>query len=122
MLYLNIELASLRAPEFANADPVHQATWLKLMAYCADQETSGFIRDAHRWRDFQWFQLGINPEVMKEPSDLWRSEVGHLKVWGYPLEQERVIRSKRKGGKLGNKRRWSDKVVEMPAKYQAGPE
>lgn len=122
MNWLNIDISLLRSAEFDGATPEQQATWLKLLAYCADQETSGIIRDAHRWRDSQWLRIGIQPGFLDQSCPLWRIEVGHLRVWGYPIDQEKVIRSKRKGGQKGGRHRWDNKVVEMPAQYQAGQE
>lgn len=122
MNYLNIEIALLRSPEFSGAEPHHQAVWLKLLAYCADQETGGMIRDARKWKPFQWQYIGIDPAFLEEECPLWRIEVGHLRVWGYPIKQQQEMQKKRKGGKLGNSRRWNDKVLEMPVKYRPGSE
>lgn len=122
MQYLSVELRLLRSEEFASAEPSQQATWLKLLAYCADQENGGMVRDALKWRDRECAILGFARSDLDQPCGLWTFKLGHLYVFGYSLRHEQSVVAKRKGGVKGSRRRWNGKVVEMPAKYQPGTE
>ena len=51
MNWLNINLATLRSPAYLGSTPVERATWLQLLAYCADQENGGCIAGAAAWKD-----------------------------------------------------------------------
>jgi len=59
MNWLNIELKTLRSIEFLGSDPIQRATWLCLMAYCADQENGGRIKDVSKWMVDRWRGFGV---------------------------------------------------------------
>jgi len=106
MNWLNIELSTLRSPKYLGSDPEQRATWLNLMAYCADQENGGQIRDCTAWPDRMWQQVvGVTlPEVSKE-SSLWNlcERTGTVTVYFYPTEKEAEVVTKREAGSRGGK-------------------
>lgn len=112
MKWLNIEVAMLRSPEYVGSEPVARATWLNLLAYCADQENGGVIKGCKGWKDRQWQQTcGITrDEAMLQgmlegvlEAMIWRWVGDDLHVWGYPKTSEAALKAKRKGGAKGGK-------------------
>ena len=107
MNYLNLETRILHSPEFIGCEPVHQATWLKLMLYCAYQENGGVIENCGPWKCRQWQQTcGVMLDEVSAECELWEREGGNVTVWGYPAEiQDKVIekrhRAKVNGAKGG---------------------
>lgn len=106
MKYLNMQLAMLRSPEFIGAEPVERATWLCLLAYCADQENGGIIRGCRTWKDRQWQQLaGVTLGEVSADSALWQWAGDDLVVAHYPLEAEDYARTMRERATKGGKAR-----------------
>lgn len=104
MRWLNIEIANLRSPAFVGAEPVERATWLSLLAYCADQENGGVIADCRSWKDRQWQQTcGITQAEAQAESDLWKWKEDQLVVEFYPVAKEAEIQAKRSSGSRGGK-------------------
>lgn len=105
MKWLNMETKTRTAPEFVGAEPSQRATWLCLMLYCAEHETGGNIHDCSEWGDRRWMQTcGVTKAEIHESSALWSWKGKTLVVWGYPVDQERIISAKRVGGRSGGKR------------------
>ena len=104
MNWLNIETKTLRAPEYIGSEPVHRATWLNLLGYCAEQENGGVIDGARSWKDRQWMQTcGVTLEEVNAPSYLWSWHNDSLTLWNYPVTKEEEVRAKRNAGKRGGK-------------------
>lgn len=105
MKYLNIEITTLRSPDYIGAEPVTRATWLNLLAYCADQENGGVIRGCRPWKDRQWQQVaGVTAEEVSAETMLWHWAGDDLAISHYPLDAEQQIQAMREGGKRGGKR------------------
>lgn len=105
MKYLNIEITTLRSPDYIGAEPVVRATWLNLLAYCADQENGGIIRGCRPWKDRQWQQVaGVTAEEVAAETMLWHWAGEDLCVSHYPTEAEQKMQAMREGGKRGGKR------------------
>jgi hypothetical protein len=114
MKWLNLNLELLRDDRFIEAEPQDQATWLKLLAYCCTMENGGFIRDAHKWNDRRWLMsAAITKADYDRQSELWKNEVGHVVVWGYPSTQEKEVKRMRGQSKKAAEKRWYPKR-EMP--------
>ena len=115
MKWLNIEVAILRSPEYVGAEPVERATWLNLLAYCADQENGGKIRNCRAWKDRQWQQTcGITQlEAMLE-AQLWEWCKDDLVVSHYPVSKEAELRAKREGGAKGGKACKTEHLQAVP--------
>jgi hypothetical protein len=104
MRWLNIEIATLRSPAFVGAEPVERATWLSLLAYCADQENGGVIKGCRNWKDRQWQQTcGITLNEAQLEAQLWEWIGDDLRVEFYPTAKESEIRAKRQAGASGGR-------------------
>jgi hypothetical protein len=117
MNWLNIKLSTLRSPAYLGSNPVERATWLQLLAYCADQENGGRIAGAASWKDRQWQQTcGVTAREVRAASRLVAIEGEDVRVAHYPLEQEAEMKSKREKGRDAANRRWHGAVAEEPAR------
>lgn len=104
MRWLNIEIATLRSPAFVGAEPVERATWLSLLAYCADQENGGVIKRCRDWKDRQWQQTcGITLLEAQLEAELWTWSGDDLRVAYYPKTKEEEIKAKRQAGASGGR-------------------
>ena len=104
MNWLNIELSTLRSESYLGSDPVQRATWLNLMAYCADQENGGKICGGGEWGSRRWLQLlGITKEEVRAESCLWTWVDEDVVVWNYPKAKEAEVRAKRESGRKGGR-------------------
>lgn len=115
MNWLNIELRSLRSESFVGAEPLDRATWLCLMAFCADQENGGTISGAAEWGDRKWMQLvGITKDESRRACPLWTWDKDSLTVAMYPADKESEIQAKREAGKSYGRGKQSPKTVAPP--------
>lgn len=106
MNWLNIEVATIRRPEYVGADPCHRATWWNLLAYCAEQENGGIIENCGEWKCRRWQQTcGVTKDEVQSECDLWDANDGNVTVWGYPADKETEVKAKRKGGSNGGRKR-----------------
>ena len=103
MHWLNIEITTFKSRQFTDADPDQQATWLKLLGYCAENENGGVIKDASKWSDRSWIMgCGVTKAEVANQCDLWSfGEDGSLTVWNYPHEKEAEVKAKRAAGRKG---------------------
>jgi len=121
MKHLNIEIAVLRSPDFLGADPVDRATWLCLLAFCADQENSGIIRSCRGWKDRQWQQVaGVTLEEVSKQTMLWNWLGDDLLVFHYPTKAEEFAKTMRERGSRGGKAKKADAQAYAQADAQAG--
>lgn len=104
MDWLNIHRSTLAAEQFLGCDPVQRATWLCLIAYCADQENGGRIEGAESWADRKWQQVvRVTRDEVRESCPLWTWDGGCVVVWAYPIEKEEEVRRNRENGKGGGR-------------------
>jgi hypothetical protein len=104
MKWLNIEISILRSPDYVGAEPVERATWLNLLAYCADQENGGVIRNCRSWKCRQWQQTcGITAAEAQLEAQLYQWCGDDLLVCHYPVSKESELRAKREAGAKGGK-------------------
>lgn len=102
MNYLNLNISTLRAPEFLGSDPVARATWLCVVGYCIDQENNGRIAACKVWRDRQWQQTcGVTLEEVNASAPLLEWDGDDLTVWRYPLAHQAKCETNRANGKAG---------------------
>jgi len=103
MNWLNLELTTLRSEQFLGSEPVERATWLCLMAYCADQENGG-VMHCGEWGDRKLQQLiGVTSKEIRAPSELWSWTGNDLRVWGYPTDKEEEVKANRENGRKGGR-------------------
>lgn len=104
MDWLNIHRSTLSAEAFLGCEPVQRATWLCLLAYCADQENGGKIEGAEEWGDRKWQQVvRITKSEAHDTCPLWSWSDGVLIVWAYPVEKEEEVRRNRANGGKGGR-------------------
>lgn len=104
MDWLNIHRSTLASQEFLGCDPVQRATWLCLLAYCADQENGGIIPGASAWGDRKWQQVvRVTLEEIQSNCPLWDWNGDTLIVWAYPVEKEAEVRRNRENGARGGR-------------------
>jgi len=104
MNWLNLELTTLRSEKYIGSDPVQRATWLNLLAYCADQENGGTIQSCSEWGSRKWLGLlGVTKEEVLSDSLLWNWSGENVVVWKYPKAKESEVRQKRISGKRGGR-------------------
>lgn len=104
MDWLNIHRSTLASEEFLGCEPTHRATWLCLLAYCADQENGGTIKGADQWGDRKWQQVvRITKAEALDVCPLWSWSGSDLVVWAYPVEKEAEVVRNRENGKRGGR-------------------
>ena len=102
--WLNIHRSTLAAEQFLGCDPVQRATWLCLLAYCADQENGGRIEAADTWVDRKWQQVvRVTRDEVRDSCPLWSWDGACVVVWAYPAEKEAEVRRNRENGKAGGR-------------------
>jgi hypothetical protein len=89
------------APEYISCNSIGRGVWINLLLWCAEQENSGIIPGAASWSDEAWGMLGVVKENLRYASSLLGFTATDVYVWGYPRDQEDVIKAKRAGGKKG---------------------
>jgi len=104
MDWLNIHRSTLAAEQFLGCEPIQRATWLCLMAYCADQENGGRIEGAAEWNDRKWQHVvRVTKSEVSESCPLWSWDGGAVVVWAYPTEKEAEVRRNRENGGKGGR-------------------
>lgn len=104
MNWLNIEIKTIRCPEYVGSEPIDRATWINLLAYCAEQENGGTIEDCLKWKDRRWQQTcGVTKDEVMRESDLWSWSGSNLTLWAYPLQKQQEVQAKRIAGSNGGK-------------------
>jgi uncharacterized phage protein (TIGR02220 family) len=74
------------------------------MAYCADQENGGVIKNCADWNDRKWMQLvGVTYSEILSSCDLWSFKNESISVVFYPKEKELEVKAKRRAGKKGGR-------------------
>jgi len=102
MNWLNINVSTLRSPEFIGSEPVARATWLCVLGYCFDQENGGIVPNSRLWKDRQWQQTcGVTAQEISESHPLLFWDGDDLHVWNYPVAKQHEVQGKRASGKLG---------------------
>jgi hypothetical protein len=116
MQYLSIPIAAFASCEFVGEDPVNRATWVTLLAYCAQVENGGRICGCLQWGDRRWQQsCKVTKEEVNRPSALIRWEGNDLVVNLYPNDVESLSKARR-GASL---HRWSkDHAKSKPEAMQ----
>jgi len=101
MKTLDLDLRLFGSREYIASDNNARATWLQLLAYCAEEENGGRIAGALNFSDTLWGLMGVTVDAVNRANWLITFEGDSAVVFGYPVEQESVIKAKRTGGKKG---------------------
>lgn len=86
-------------PAFIATSAAGRGTWFVLLLWCAEQENAGIINGAASWSNEAWGMLGVSKDAIAQAGRLVTPILNDIFIWGYPVEQERVIAAKRAGGK-----------------------
>jgi hypothetical protein len=104
MEWLNLHTSTLDSVEFVGEEPTNQATWLKLLRFCAGQENGGTIKGCRAWKDRKWQQLArVTHKEANALSDLWKWDGEDLNVRFYPIDKELEIKANRTNGRKGGR-------------------
>jgi len=102
MKWLNINLSTLRSPEYIGSSPVERGTWLSVSSLCADQENGGRVVGGLLWKDRQWQQAcGVTLREVQAASRLVFHDGDDVVVFAYPVDREYEIKAKREAGRRG---------------------
>ncbi len=102
---MNIRTELLRKPEFASANKGAIETWLRVLAYCCEQENGGRLESAAKWNDRTWMATcGVTKAEVEDANPLLYDDAVDYFVSEYPEDKEAEVQAKRKGGKKGGKR------------------
>ncbi len=122
MNFVNIHTSTLKTAAYVAATREQQAVWLNLVGYCCTQENGGKIPASADWNDMQWLlTAGVRLEEIRQASKLWHFDGADLVVEFYPLEQESNHIASRKGGQIGNQRRWKNRKNTPPTSPPDSP-
>lgn len=113
MEWLNIKTAVLRDPRLLLASSTTRATWVWLLAYCVEQENGGIIKGAGSWSDREWgISCGVTKVEVENCPKLVVFKDGNVHVWGYPEDQQQVVKAKRDSAKRAAIIRWTKEKVK----------
>ena len=116
MNWLNIELRTIRSPEYVGSSPTERATWLSVLAYCADQENGGRISGAAGWKDRQWQQVcGVTAREVRAATRLILIDGADVIAFAYPVEKEAEVMARRQAGREGGLRSAASKYTRNQA-------
>jgi hypothetical protein len=106
MEWLNIHRRTVKGEMMQDASASAVRAWLFLTAYCARQENGGRIAGAKGWGERKWLRMtGLAVEEVQQGDGLWHWEGEDLVVEFYQLDQEALVRAKRRAGRAGGRRR-----------------
>lgn len=75
MRWLNIEVSTLRKPELVGYPPAVIGTWLRVLAWCFDQENGGQIVGGAGWGNRLWaVTCGVRSREVRAAGALLRVE------------------------------------------------
>jgi hypothetical protein len=96
-------------PEYIATNATGRGVWLQLLLWCAEQENGGVIPGAATWSDEAWGMLGVSKNSLAYACRLVSFRSPDVVLWGYPIEQEKILQAKRTGGKKGADARYVNK-------------
>lgn len=104
MNWINLRTELLRTPEFANAKPGAIETWLRVLAYCCEQENDGRLAGAATWTERAWMTTcGVTKAEVENAAPLIYDDAVDVFVDGFPSEKQAEVQAKRKAGKKGGR-------------------
>lgn len=121
MDWIYLDTKTVDSPAFQSAEPVEQATWLKLLRWCVGQENSGRIGGARGFSERTWLKLaGVTLTEVEQVCALWSWRGEDLLVAFYPLDKEELIKRNRAlGSKGGKTRAVNQQRNQIPSEFQA---
>lgn len=105
MNWINIRTETLRRPEFVRAKPGSIETWLRVMAYCCEQENDGVILEGVSWDDRAWLSAcSVTKAEVQAAAPLIYDDGVAVFVEAFPSEKQAEVQAKRVAGKKGGKK------------------
>lgn len=105
MNWINLRTELLRTPEFLGAKDGAIETWLRVLAYCCEQENGGVMEGSENWSEKVWTcAAGVSKQQVIDAEPLIQVKDGNHVVLGYPKEKQAEIEAKREAGKKGGSR------------------
>ena len=108
MDWLNIHIAKqIRSPAAIGSAPSELGTWVRVLAYCCEQENGGRIAGGASWKDRQWQQTcAVTLRELRSADRLIRFDGSDVVVNGYPVEKEAEVQRARRRASAGAMARW----------------
>lgn len=121
MEWLNIHIAKqLRSPEAIGSAPAELGTWVRVLAYCCEQENGGRISGGASWKDRQWQQLcAVTIRELRAADRLIQFDGSDIVVNGYPAEKEAEVQRARRRGQAGAMAKWGARAGRCSSEAQA---
>lgn len=102
MNWINIRTEQLRSLAFATANKGAVETWLRVLAYCCEQENGGIIAGAASWSDRQWMiTCGVSGDDIANAGQLICVDGESIVVSCYPSDKEKEVKKDRLNGRKG---------------------
>lgn len=123
MNWMNIPTRITRSELFLGASEEQAGVWLKLLAYCCEQENNGYIHGSDKWTDREWsHSTGLTKALVHAPSRLWKfNSAGSLVLHAYPEDHQTAVATMRAAGRAGAKKRWARKQHGKNGSQDAHP-
>lgn len=111
MNWLNLRTETLRSPEFAACETAGLGTWLRVTAYCCEQENGGRLSGASKWNDRQWMlACGVSAAEVVAAHPLIYDDGIDVFCHAYPEEKQATVIAKREAGRIGGSARTEAKT------------
>lgn len=102
MNWINLRTELLRSHEFAVAKKGAIETWLRVLAYCCEQENGGVIRGSLAWSNEVWLRsMTLSKHEVIDAHPLIQEEGDGYRIVGYPQSKQAEIEAKREAGRKG---------------------
>lgn len=116
MEWINLKVSFIRDPRLLLATPTVRATWLWVLAHCVEQENGGLIKGGARWTDREWQTVcGVTKSEVDDCHKMIVPKDADMHVWGYPHDQQQLLRAKRDSAKRAALKRWADEKTKDAA-------
>jgi hypothetical protein len=119
--WLNIHIAKqIRSPAAIGSAPAELGTWVRVLAYCCEQENGGRIVGGAAWKDRQWQQTcAVTLRELRSADRLVQFDGDDVVVNGYPVEKEAEVQRARRRASAGAMARWGHRSGTSSGNAQA---
>ena len=105
MNWLNLPVHLFRNPDLLEIGSAKFGTWIRVLAYCCEQENHGTICGAAHWTNRRWLQAcGVSKRDVATASPLLSLNGNDLQVAYYPGDKQLEVEAKREAGRVGGRR------------------
>lgn len=115
MNWINLRTELLRTPEFMSAKDGAIETWLRVLAYCCEQENGGSMTGSNSWSDKVWTcAAGVSKQQVIDAFPLIKETESGYVIVGYPQSKQAEVEAKREAGRKGGSRSASRSACRSP--------